>query len=179
MGRCLTLRPSLNVFEVKKEAVITQGEVGVFFGYILPLWTAHEELFLSQIAPGRWNEVSDIGIHMYVALGGAEDVGDRFQLRISWEHAPETGVLPNTLHDVDVETTVLAGRAAMNDIYKVVFILDYDIDGGGNEVKPHELIGMRLRRIAATVNEVANDVMIVDWHDHWCVDKMFAPFLFG
>lgn len=174
MARVLALRPPVNLFEIKKENVLAQAEVGVFFGYVLPLWTAHEELFLSDLVPGRWDTVSDMVVYINVVLGDAEDVGDKFQLRLSWEHAPEEDVLPATSNDVDVETTVLAGRAAQYDQYVVQFTIDYNIDGGGNEIKTHELLGMRLRRIAASELEVDNDPIIIDWHLHWRTDKMFG-----
>lgn len=177
MPRQLTMQPELNLFEIKKENVLTQTEAGVFFGYVLPLWTAHEELFLLESVPGRWDEISDIHIHVFVALGDAEDIGDKFQLRLSWEHAPKAEPLPATSNDVDVETTLLAGRVAQYDQYTVIFVVDYDIDGGGNEIKPHEMIGMRLRRIAASANEVDNDIIVLDWHVHWHTNKMFAPTL--
>lgn len=175
MARELTMRPELNIFEIKKENVLVQTEVGVFFGWILPLWTAHEELFLRETAPGRWDEVSDMHCHVFVALGDAEDIGDKFQLRLSWEHALAGEPIPATSNDVDVETTLLAGRVAQYDQYEVQFAIDYNIDGGGNEIKPHELLGMRLRRIAATADEVDNDIIILEWHCHWLTDKMFAP----
>ena len=82
MARQLTLRPAINLFEIKKETVLAQAEIGVFFGYILPLWVDHQELFLSDTAPGRWDGASDIIVHINVALGGVEDVGDKFQLRL-------------------------------------------------------------------------------------------------
>lgn len=175
MARQLTMRPHLNVHEIRKRAVLDQQNIGVFFAWIMPIWVAFEELHFEISAPGRWNEVSDVVAHMDVALGGAEDVGDKFQLRLSWEHAPGEVPIPATSNDVDVETTVLAGRAAQYDHYEIDFTIDYNIDGVGNEIKPHESVGMRLRRIAATANEVDNDVLILDWHVHWPIDKMFAP----
>lgn len=175
MARMLTLRPELNLFEIKKENVLAQAEIGVFFGYILPLWTAHEELFLTAMSPGRWDGTSDIHAMAIVALGDAEDVGDNFQLRLSWEHAPAGEPIPATSNDVDVETTLLAGRVAQYDQYMVRFVIDYNIDGGGNEIKHHELVAMRLRRIAASELEVDNDIIVLDWHLHWHVDKMAAP----
>lgn len=175
MSRIITLKPSLNHFEIRKEATLDQAEIGVYFGWILPIWAAHEELFATQIVTGRWNGTSDMEAHIMVALGDAEDVGDKFQLRISWEHAQYPGVVPATSNDVDVETTILAGRAAQYDQYRVHFAIDYNIDGGGNEIMPHTLMGMRLRRIAASANEVDNDPIILGWHAHYLTDKMFSP----
>lgn len=175
MARQLTMRPEINLFEVKKENVLAQTQVGIYFGYVLPIWTAHEEMFFADATPSRWDSSSDIIIYAGVALGGAEDVGDKFQLRLSWEHTTAGIPVPVTSNDVDVETTLVAGRVAQYDVYKVTFTVDYDIDGAGNEIQPHELIAMRLRRIAASALEVTNDIIILDWHCRWQVDKMFAP----
>lgn len=175
MARQLTMRPALNLFEVKKEGVLTQAQVGMFFGYILPIWAVHEELFSAEAVLSRWDGASDVTVDVAVALGGAEDVGDKFQLRLSWEHTTAGIPVPATSNDIDVETTLVVGRVAQYDVYKVTFIIDYDIDGVGNELQPRELLGMRLRRIAASANEVTADVIILEWLIRWQTDKMFAP----
>ena len=123
--------------------------------------------------PGRWDGASDITVHLLIALGDAEDIGDRFQLRLNWEHTQEEEPLSVASNPVDVETIVLAGRVAQYDTYRVTFTIDYDIDGAGDEIQPHEVIGMQLYRIAATANEVDTDIIVLDWHMHYDVDKMF------
>jgi len=174
--RILTLRAELDQAKTAGTGKPTQVSIGIFQGFSLPIHGADEELFFRENVPGRWDEASDIVFHVKVALSGAEDVGDKFQLRLSWEHAVEEEVVPVTSNDVDVETTVLAGRAAQYDEYEIEFTIDYNIDGAGNEIKMHELLGSRLIRIAATANEIAGEVIVLDWHTHYTVDKMFkAP----
>lgn len=172
----LTLRPSLNSIEQIAHAKPTQVAIGVFYGFSMPVYAAdNEELFISQIVPGRWDGVSDIEIHVFCCLGGVEDVGDNFKFQLSWEHAVDENVVPATTHDVQVEQAVLAGRAAQYDLYVLCFTIDYDADGVGNEIQPHEVLGMRLYRIDATNPDVTNEIIVLDWHDHYEVDKMFIP----
>jgi len=171
----LTLRAEMDYRSQVAISKPTQVDIGINKGYSLPIYAANDEqLFFRENVPGRWDGVSDITIHVKVCLMGAEDVGDKFQLRWSWEHSPAEEPVPVTYNDVDVETTILAGRADQYDEYEVVFTIDYDIDGVGNEIQPHELLSGRLRRIAASANEIDAEIAVLDWHTHYNVNKMFT-----
>jgi len=175
--KLLTLRPEINIDEIKKEAVPVQTQRGVFFGYILPIYNDdHQELFFKQRVPFRWDGVSNIRSRIKIALGNAEDVGDKFNLQLSWEHAPMEEPVPDTSNDVPVETAVLIGRNAAFDLYAVTFIIDYDIDGVGNEIKPYELLVARLRRIAASELEISNSPIVLDWVTEYQRNKFGASF---
>lgn len=171
----LTLRPNLDYAEQIAQSKPTQVAVGIVKGYSFPIYnTDNEELFFRETVPGRWNGSSDIIFHLRVALGNAEDVGDSFQFRFAWEHIIEGEPIPVTSNDVDVEQAVLTGRAAQYDEYELTFIINYDIDGAGSEIKAHELLAGRLYRIDATNPDVANEVIVVDWHTHYQIDKVAA-----
>ena len=160
----LTLRPEINIDEIKKQLKPTQVQRGIFFGYSMPIYAAdNEELFFAQKVPERWDGASDIRVKILVALAGAEDVGDKFKIQNSWEHTACEGVIPATFNDVEIETTILVSRNAQYDIYCLTFTIDYDIDGAGNEIKGGELLTARLRRIAASELEVSNEIIIFDW----------------
>ena len=174
--RRLTLRPELNVDEVKKQTVPEQVEVGVFFAYSLPVWSAdsHEELFFKQSIPARWDGATNITIHVLVALSAAEDVDDYFKFQLSWNNvADESDVIPATTHDVTAEQIVLTGRSAQYNVYELVFTIDWAADGEGNEVQAHDLLACRLRRVDATNPDVTGEIYVLDWHTHFIVDKMF------
>lgn len=177
-GGWLALRPEINVDEIKKQAVPDQVQVGVFFGYSMPIYVAdpdnHEEVYFKQTVPLRWNGRSDIIIHLNVALAAAETVGDYFRFQLSWEHLIDGQPIPATSNDVTAEHIVLAGRNAQYDEYELDFVIDYDIDGVGNEILSHELLAARLRRVDATDPDIAGEVIVLDWHTHFRADKMFG-----
>ena len=175
--RELTLRPEIDYTNQIAHAKPTQVTVGVFKGFSFPIYAADdEELFFKHAIPGRWDGVSNIVFHTYVCLAAGEDVGDYFKFRFSWEHAPIESIVPATSHDVDVEQIVLVGRNSQYDLYELSFIIDYDIDGVGNEIKAHELLAGRLYRIDATNPDITGEVILLDWHSIYTVDKMFkAP----
>jgi len=175
--KMLTLRPVINTGEINKRTVPTQIQRGVYFGYSLPVYNSdYQEVYISQRVPYRWDGTSNIRVKARVALAGAEDVGDKFQLRLSWEHLPCEIEVPDTSNDVDIETIVLVDRNAIYDEYCITFLIDYDIDGVGDEVKAGELMAGRLRRIAASSLEATGDIILLASSVEYQIDKFGGPF---
>ena len=170
--RWLAVRPDLDYTVITAQGKPTQVVVGVFHGYSMPVYAAGEELFFNLNVPGRWDEASDIIVHMVVALSNAEDVGDYFKFQLSWEHLTEGDVIPATSHDVPVEQIVLTDRNAQYSTYELIFTLDYDVDNP-DDVADHDDLGIRLRRIDATNPDVTNEIIVLDYHVEFQVDKMF------
>jgi len=173
----LTLRPDFDYTSQIAHNKPTQVTIGIFKGFSLPIYASdNEEIFFRQNVPDRWDGISDILMHIKVALSTGEDVDDKFKLQLSWEHTTVGEAVPTTSNNVEVETTILNGRNAQYSEYEVSFVIDYDIDGSGNEILAHELFSGRLRRIAASASEISGEVIVLDWHMHYNVDKMFkAP----
>jgi len=170
--RVLTLRAEVNVDEIKKEAVPDQVQVGVFFGYSMPIYAAdHEELYLRESVPGRWDGASDITFHVKVALAIAEDIGDKFQFQLSWNQVGAPDIVPAATHDTTNEVTVVDNTQYAT--YMLEFTMDYNVDAG-DVVVDHDLLAARLRRVAASANECTGEIIVLDWHTHYTVDKMFA-----
>ncbi len=175
--KLLTLRPEINIDEIKKQLVPEQTQIGVAFGYSMPIYAAdHEELYFKQHTLHRWDEASDIRVKAIVCLANAEDVGDKFKFQLSWQHIPQDGVVPVTSHDVEVEQTILTGRNGQYAVYVLTFTVDYDIDGVGNEVKAGETLNARLRRIAAAAPQITNEVIVLDWIVEYQRDKFGVAF---
>jgi len=172
----LVIRPQINFDEINKRIKPTLAQRGVFFGYSMPVYDAdNEEIFLSQEVPQRWDGESDIIVHATVALAAGEDVGDKFQMQMSWEHDGIAGdIIPATSNDVPIETTILTDRNDAWDIYEINFTIDYDIDGEGNEIVSNEMLGMRLRRIAASTLEATDEIVVMKIDTHFIVDKIFG-----
>ncbi len=173
--RILNLRPDLDFTKVTAQGKPTQVVYGAFLGYSLPLYAADEELFFDMNTPGRWDGASDVVIHLLVALSVNEDINDDFNLQISWEHANLGELIENTTHDVEVETNLVAGRVTAYDTYQVVFILDFDVDTP-DLIESHDLIAMRLRRIAVDgeSTEIDGEIIVFDYHMEFVANKMFG-----
>ena len=170
----LAIRPDLDYTVITAQGKPTQVVVGVFHGYSMPVYIAgqNEELFFNIHVPGRWDGASNPIVHLLVALAGAEDVDDNFKFQISWEHLTEGDVIPVTSHDVEVEQAVLTDRNAQYSTYELQFTLDYDVDDPDN-LADHDDLAFRLRRIDATNPDVTSDIIVLDYHVEFRVDKMF------
>jgi len=172
--RDLTLRADLDYTNITAQGKPTQVNVGVFHGYSMPIYNNDdEELFFNENVPGRWDGASDITFHVLVALALAETADETFKFQLSWNQAGETDVVPATTHDVTDEITVVDGTQYAT--YMLEFTIDYNADAGDAIVTHDDLAG-RLRRVASTGDEVDGEVIVLDWHTHYTVDKMFkAP----
>ena len=145
----LEIRAFLNWDNVRALGKPTTVERGVVRGFTLPVYNNDdEELFFETHIPHRWDGASDICIHTHCYLAGAED-DHAFRLQITWEHyRPHTnGIVPNTSNEVEVET-LTGGSAAQFKSFEVDLAVDYDIDGGGNELTSGEELAFRLIRVA-------------------------------
>ncbi len=171
--RWLAVRPDLDYTVITAQGKPAQVVVGVFHGYSMPIYNSdNQELFFNLNVPGRWDEASDIIVHVVVALSNAEDVGDYFKFQLSWEHLTEGDIIPVTSHDVEVEQIVLIDRNAQYSTYELQFTLDYDVDDP-DDVVDHDDLAMRLRRIDATNPDITNEIIVLDYHVEFQVNKMF------
>lgn len=175
--RYMTIRPVAEVVYQVAHGKPTQVQQGVYLGYSFPIFAADdEELFFRERIPYRWDGASNFTFEIYCWLTGAEDVGDYFNFQASWEHHSCTGnVVPTTSNDVEVEQIILTGRSAQYSCYKLVFTIDYDIDGVGNEVASGDNFVIRLRRIAAVTGvEVDAEISVYDWKLKYTIDKLYG-----
>ena len=154
----IELTPDLDITRIIGSGKPTHVTQGIYGGFSLPLYAADEELFFTICVPNRYDEASDIKVRVYCWLAGAED-SKNFKLQLSWEHyTPGTDVVPATLNDVEVQTATGAGAAQFQS-YKVDFTIDYDIDTPNNIVAD-DILGLRLRRIAADADECGGEIVI-------------------
>jgi len=169
----LTLRPEVNVDEIKKQAKPDQVQIGVFFGYSMPVYNSdNEEIFFRENVPGRWDGKSNITLHVLVALASTQIGARYFKFQFSWNQVTEGEVVPATTHDVEVEQAMADG-VTQYTAYELEFTLDYDVDTA-DPILSHDLLSGRLRRIAATSgDEALDEIIVIDWHTHYIVNKAF------
>jgi len=173
--RKLTLRPTLDYITQIAHTKPTQVVVGIFKGYSFPVYaTDNEELYYNLRVPYRWDGESDILVCLVVALADVEDVGDTFKFQLSWEHIHADSIIPATSNDVEVQAAVLSGHTAQYSIYHLHFVLDYDIDGAGNEVDADCDLGFRVRRIASSGTAIDNEIIVIDAVVDFQINKIFA-----
>lgn len=174
----LTIRPRLGVIYQIAHAKPTQVQQGVYFGYSMPIYNAdNEELFFTARIPYRWDGESDFVFEIYIWLSNAEDAGDKFKFQLSWEHAnpfADGSGIPATSNDVTAEYAVLIDRVAQYSCYRMSFVIDYDIDGAGNEIVPGNNFSARLRRIDATDPDITNEIVAYDWKIKYPINKFYG-----
>lgn len=169
----LTMRPSIVAGKIAQNSKPTAVSIGAHAGYSLPVYNSdNEELFFRDYVAGRWDGASNITVSVICCLAAAEDVGDKFQLQVSWENkATGSGVISTSTNDVPVETTVETDRAAQYSIYKVDFTVDWDLPNPDVVASDH--IGFRLRRIAASSLEISDEVIVLDCLVTYTVNKIY------
>lgn len=145
----------------------TAVTVGCNSGFSMPVYNNdNEEIFFTLKIPRRWDGKTDPVVTVLAHLGNTEDVGDKFQLQLSYVCNGTTGVISSTTNDIPIETTVVTSRAAQYDTYAVNFTLDDTKLSAGCEFKA------RLRRIAASGSEVSNEVIVTSVYINFKRDKI-------
>jgi hypothetical protein len=158
--RKISVTPEVDYIAQIAQAKPTQVTIGVFHGFSFPIYNNdNEELFYNVRVPYEWDGVSDPEICLTVALSGAEDLGDTFKFRVSWERFSHDDTIPATVHDVDVEQAILTDHTAQYSVYHIHFHIDYDI----SDVLLHgDTFSYRLRRITSSGTEVDNEILVFD-----------------
>lgn len=158
----IELRPDLDYDSVRAHGAPTGVNRGVIDGFSLPVYAAdNEELFLEICAPDRYDEASDILVHVYCYLAsGAQPAGKTFKLQLEWEYFTPGTVVPNTVAETLDTGEVDAGGAAQYQSYMLEFTLDYDAHGAGDPLVSKDQIGLRLIRLTTGANEITGEVVI-------------------
>lgn len=162
-GLCyIELRPDLDWDTIRgQEGVPTLVTQGLFRGFSLPEYVAepdnHEQLFATICVPNRYDDASDIFLHLDCWLA-IEEVSKNFNLQVGWEHyTPVTDIVPATETLVPVETATGAG--AQFQSYTVAFTIDYDVHTPNNIVAD-DILALRIRRIAASGDDCIGEIVI-------------------
>ena len=173
----LTLRPNIIQTQAKISGVPTEVYRGTNVGYSMPIWSdpaaVNEQLFFRMRIPARWDGVTDPQFGIICTITGAEDVGDKFKFELSWQTTDCGGdtVMGTTDSDCYSEQTIITGGGTAYTSYCIFFTLN--ADDATNPIMAGEMLQGRIRRVAASANEVTNEIAIWDWAIMWPVDKVY------
>lgn len=152
------LRPSLDYSRILGTSKPTKITRGVAQGFSFPVYAAdQEELYFDCHVPGHYDEASNIMLHIHGWLDTA-NTDKNFNFLLEWEHISFTAdVVPNTDNNVFTETNT--GTASQYQTFNLMFPIDYDIDGT-DVITDDDCLYFRLRRAAASVDEIAGEFVI-------------------
>ncbi|MBA7684485.1 hypothetical protein ES703_92881 [subsurface metagenome] len=171
----IEFRPDLDYETIRGQVgVPTLATQGLFRGFSLPLHVADnkEELFATVCVPNRYDEASDIFVHLYCWLA-VENINKNFKMQVSWEHyTPGTDIVPATTAE-NVEVQTATGAGAQFQSYVVKFTLDYDVHTPNNVVAD-DIVALRMRRVAAAADECADEIVVNHYGVVFRRDKLGA-----
>ena len=154
----LDMHPRLDHTRIVGNAKPTEVTRGIISGFSLPIYNSDdEELYMENDIPDTYCEVRDLTVHVHCYIDTANNA-KKFKLQVEWEHfTVATDIVPATANTLTAETTT--GNDPPYQSYEVLTTIDYDIDGG-DIIQIMDELHRRLRRIAASQNEIAGEVVI-------------------
>ena len=147
----------------------TQITRGLWKGYSLPIWSdpanVYEELSFKLRVPHSWDGVTNPWFVAISSILGAEDVDDKYKMQMEWQSKDIGHVIPDTIQEtITDEVTIIDGTAYYAEI--IAFEVDATTIVAGQNIQ------WRLRRIAASANEVTNEIGIWHWDTRWKFNKL-------
>ena len=134
----------------------TQVARGVFDGYSMPIYASDdEEIFACSCIDEDYDGVTDPQVYVAGWLDTA-NTNKKFKLQISAQVCDPSlnGVLPATSTDYPVEVTT--GTWAQY----ATFLATVTLSVATLSIVPGEVLAIRIRRIAASGNEIAGEVVV-------------------
>ena len=174
-GLCsLRIRPEMDQAKVAGVGAPTVVSWGVYSGFSLPTAGADEVLFFNDTVARRWDGASDIIFGIQVCLAAANvGASTDFAFTTSWEHYVKGVVVPATSNPVTCDDVATGADVAQYlSFADITFIIDYDIDGEGNEVVAGETLGIKLDRVVPeSTNDFAGEIIVLDTYIQYQCDK--------
>lgn len=161
--------PFLDENNANDNGVPTQVERGLYKGYSFPIWSdpaqVNEELSFRLRVPHRWDGTTKPWFVAITAISAAENIGDKYKFQLEWQSEDVENVIPATIQEtLTTEITVADGTAYYAEI--LAFELTATTIVAGQNMQ------LRLRRIAASANEVADEPVIFHWDTRWKMNRI-------
>lgn len=174
----ISRHPFLDESYSNDKGVPTAGNIGLFRYYSMAIWSTpanqYEELLFRLRVPHRWDGVTNPHFVFCTAPSAAETIDDRYQFQIEWQAADVGNLFPDTTQEtLTYEVTLVTGENAAWFGHIVAFEFDATTLVSG------QCLQARLRRIAATVDEVTAEPVIFHWDTRWKMNKVGSESIQG
>ena len=146
---------------------------GIHQGFSLPVYNSdNEELFSCKSSALDWDNTADMTMYIGVYLDTA-NTDKKFKLQLSWDcvDLASSEVVSTNSTDVEVETST--GTASQYTGFKVPFTIATVSDGCSNGNK----LAFRVRRIAASVDEAAGEIVVCGMAMKYTIDKFGTGYM--
>jgi len=171
----LNLRPALIQKASKFAGEPTEIYKGCNVGYSFPIWDSDdEELYFRTRIPVRWDGTTDPQFGLVTTSLGVEDIGDKYKFQLEWQTTAGIGTsaMGDTTSNCVSEQTIITGGTAAYSTYFIFFTID--ASDATNPLVSGNMLQGRLRRIAATANDVTAEVGVWDWAVIWKTNKIYS-----
>ena len=148
------------------KGVPTPATRGLFRGYAFKIWTTpanqYEELLFKMRVPFRWDGVTNPWFVAITSPSALETANDRYQFQFEWVSGDIGEVLPDTICEtLTSEVVLVSGENAAWFAHIISFEVDCPLMVSGQNIQA------RLRRIAATSDEVTSEPVMWHWDTRW------------
>ena len=161
--------PFLDENYANVKGVPTAIERGLFKAYSFPVWSTpanqDEELSFRQRVSHSWDKVTHPWFVAITMPTAAEDIGDKYQFQMEWQSADIGEIIPTTTAETLTSEVTIEHTDAFYG-----YIIAFQVDCA--TLAPGQNIQWRLRRIAASANEVAAEVAVLHWDTRWRRSKL-------
>lgn len=151
------------------QGVPTDVGRGLFRGYSMPIWSTpanqYEQLLYRIRVPHGWDGSTNPYFVAITATSGAEDIGDKYQFQLEWESEDILNIIPDTTAEtLTSEVTLTTTDAWYANIVSFELTATTLVSG--------QNLQCRLRRIAASANEVTNEPVVFHWDTRWKMNRL-------
>ena len=161
--------PFLDENYANVKGVPTAIERGLFKAYSFPIWSTpanqDEELSFRQRVSHSWDGVTCPWFVAITMSTGAEDIGDKYQFQMEWQSGDIGEIIPNTTAETLTSEVTIENTDAFYG-YIIAFEVDCTTIVAGQNIQ------WRLRRIAASADEVTAEPAVLHWDTRWRMNKL-------
>ena len=162
--------PFLDENYSNEKGIPTQITRGLFKGYSMDIWETpakpYEELSFRLRVPHEWNGITNPWIVAITAPSGNETINNKYQFRLEWQSGDIGSIIPDTIQEtLTYEVTLINSENVAWFAHIIAFKLT------SNSLISGQNLQFRIRRIAASSNEVINEPVIFHWDTRWKFDK--------